>query len=100
MSLLAEKWCSQDQHELDQAKSHTWVVLNHSLDIVGPVGGPGLQGPLGCGQWKLQPLGLISILRGGEEGDKAIRPGAAHEHGHQLQSLAGQREYEKFLPAN
>lgn len=65
-------------------------MLNHSLDIVGPVGGPGLQRPLGCGQWELQPSGLVGILRRGEEGDQSISPGAAHQHSHKVQRLAGE----------
>lgn len=65
-------------------------MLNHSLDIIGPVRGPRLQWPLACGQGKLQPPGLVSILRGSEEGDKPISAGAAHQHRHELQSLAGE----------
>lgn len=82
-SFAAERWHSWYQVP-------TWIVLDHSLHIVGPVRGPRLQRPLVCGQGKLQPPGLISILRGGKEGDKPIRPGAAHEHSHKLQSLAGE----------
>lgn len=72
---------------------HTWVVLNYTLDIVGPAGRPWLQGPLACGQGKLQPPGLVRVLRSGEEGDQAIRARAAHHHRHQLQCLEGDRDF-------
>lgn len=75
---------------LKQPGSLTWVMLNHSLDIIGPLWGPRLQGPLGCGQWELQSPGLICILGGGEKRNKAIRPGAANHHGHKLHSLEGE----------
>lgn len=76
------KWHSQKQ-----PGSHTWVMLNHSLDVIGPLWGSRLQGPLGCGQWELQAQGLICILRGGKKRNKPICPGAANQHGHKLQSL-------------
>lgn len=76
------KWHSQKQ-----PGSHTWVMLNHSLDVIGPLWGSRLQGPLGCGQWELQALGLVCILGGGKKRNKPICPGAANQHGHKLQSL-------------